>query len=97
MAHSDHGSVVPGEDDLRTSPDDVPTEDEAVKDNVDQLAQHETDRIRSWRVLVLDLILVVGAVVSVSSFIFLHRNEEDEYRERVSILYHLLSLPVDRH
>jgi hypothetical protein len=47
------------------------------------LAISETRKIQLWKIMVLVTIIVVATVVSTGTFLFLDRQEEDDYKHRV--------------
>jgi hypothetical protein len=58
-------------------------DDSLEHDSGHSLARSETNRIRLWKVMVIVTIVAVAAVVSSGTFIFLGREEDDDYRHRV--------------
>jgi hypothetical protein len=58
-------------------------EDSLEHDSGHSLARSESNRIRLWKVMVIVTIVAVAAVVSSGTFIFLGREEDDDYQHRV--------------
>jgi hypothetical protein len=52
---------------------------------VHKLAQKETTRVRMGKLLVLVSILAAAALVSTGTYIFLKKEEDDDYNDSVSI------------
>jgi hypothetical protein len=52
---------------------------------VQRLAASETAHIRFWRLVVVSLLLISGAVLSTFTYVFLNGEEKDDYVDAVSV------------
>jgi hypothetical protein len=55
-------------------------------DDVLKFTRHETANVRTWRFILLGVIITTGAIVTALTYIFLKQDEEDDSRTSVRIL-----------
>jgi len=52
-------------------------------DDMMKLTRHESANVRTWRLIVLVVIIMTGAIVTALTYTFLKQGEEDDYRVSV--------------
>ena len=53
---------------------------------VHQIAREETQKVTRWKTFVMTLLLVNGALITIATFEFMRRQEEEEFQTAVSFL-----------
>lgn len=88
-SETDSSASLPEDDDSslesESSRDMDGKADEEEHQQVRVIALEENRRVRFWRIVMLIMILVTGALVSTFAYVFLSREEDGNYRSGVSI------------
>lgn len=81
------------DDDSQVSDDSSSSSDESshskstanAANEVKEMARHETNAIRRWRLITLTVILLTGALVATGSFLYLKNQEDKDATDSVSM------------
>jgi hypothetical protein len=88
VTKDDHTNISEDEEVMSSEfggPSEIEEEERDEVKEVHKLAQRETARVRMGKLLVLVSILATAALVSTGTYIFLKKEEDDDYNNSVSI------------